>query len=102
MVLARQYPQQIIEGSISPYEGARKIWREVANELETPSQLLLNFVGAASELEDLPERTLQDGHARTKYKADLEATIVSSAREVLNKTAEPIAAANRSPAAGSR
>ena len=98
MFLARDYAQQIVEGTVSPYEGARKIWWQVTNAFNKPRQLLLTFVGAASELEELQERTLQDGYNRKKYACELEATIVSSARELLNERAEPDASPNGGPA----
>lgn len=83
--LARYHSTRIVDGVVTPYEGARRIWWEVSNELETPSQLLLSFVGAASELEDLPERTAQYGHDRKKCARELEEGIIESAREVLAK-----------------
>ena len=98
MFLARLYAQQIIEGAVSPYDGARKIWWEVANAFDKRSQVLLAFVGAASELEDLPERTLKDGYDRKIYARELEATIVSRACELLNQSAEPGAPPNGGPA----
>jgi hypothetical protein len=99
VLLGRHYAQQIIEGAIPPYKGARSIWWEVTNAIDKPGQLLLTFVGAASELEDLPERTLEDGHDRTTYARELEATIVASARELLHQTAEPGAPPNGGPTA---
>lgn len=87
MRLARHYAQQIVDGTVSPYDGARKLWWDVANEVEKPSQLLLSFVGAASELDDLPGRTRQDGCDRQPYARELEDMIVSSARKLL--TEEP-------------
>ena len=101
MFLDRHYAQQIVEGTVSPYEGAQKIWWQVTNAFKKPSQLLLTFVGAASELEDLPERTLQDGYDRNKYASELESTIVSSARELLHERAEPGAPPNGGPAGSS-
>jgi len=98
MSLARHHARQIVDGTVSPYDGARKIWWEVSSALDKPNTLLLTFVGAASELEELPDRTLQDGYDRRKYASELEDTIVSSAREVLNITAEPDAAPNGGPA----
>ena len=81
--LARHYAQQIIDGTITPYEGASRIWWEVSNAMDEPSQLMLSFVGAASELEDLPDRTVQDGLDRKQYSVELEASIIASARELL-------------------
>jgi hypothetical protein len=95
--LARHHAQRIVEGVVTPYEGARQIWWEVSNELNAPDQLLLSFVGAASELEDLPERTAQDGHDRKKYARELEEMIFESARELLKK--EPNKAPEPTPGA---
>lgn len=83
--LARLHAQQIVDGVVTPYEGARRIWWEVSNAMDHSDQLLLSFVGGASELEDLPERTAQDGYDRTKYARDLEEGIVQSARELLRR-----------------
>lgn len=83
--LASYYAQSIVDGVVTPYSGARKIWKEVANGFEAPDQLLLSFVGAASELEDLPERTVDDGHDRKLYARELEQGIIEAAREVLDK-----------------
>jgi hypothetical protein len=97
--LARHFARQIVDGVISPYEGARKIWWQVSNEVEARDPLLLSFVGAASEIEDLPERTEQDGYDRKKYAQELEEMIVASARELLkeepNQSPEPTAPSGR-------
>jgi hypothetical protein len=86
LIVAHDAAQGIVEGAIPPYEGARIIWWGVANELEHPSQLLLDFVGAASELEDIPERSAHDGLDRQNYILEMEATIRSSARKLLEQT----------------
>jgi len=88
LFLAHHYAQQIIDGTVSPYAGAQKIWWEVCIELDRPSPLLLSFVGAASELDELPERALQDGFDRSKYARELEEIIVASAREILRADLE--------------
>jgi hypothetical protein len=97
--LARHYAQQIVGGAASPYDGARKIWWQVSNESERSDPLLLSFVGAASEIEDLPKRTEQDGYDRKKYARELEEMIVGSARQLLkeepNQTLEPTAPSGR-------
>jgi hypothetical protein len=51
LVLAREEARRIVSGEVSPYDGARRIWWEVANE-EGASPSLLAFVGYASEWED--------------------------------------------------
>jgi hypothetical protein len=81
--LARYHASRIVDGVVTPYEGARRIWWEVSNEIESPDQLLLSFVGAASELEDLPDRTERDRCDRRVYARDLEKSIVESARALL-------------------
>lgn len=67
--LARYYAEQILSGAISPYEGALRIWQEVANELWGDRELWQKysiFVGLASEWEDYPpgrpdyERQIRD------------------------------------------
>jgi hypothetical protein len=83
MTLARHYAQQIVEGAMTPYEGARKIWWDVSNDYGEKLPILLRFVGAASEIEDLPERTLQDGINREQYIQELENLIMASAKELL-------------------
>jgi len=49
--LARQIAQMIIDGEITPYEGARKIWWDLAN-VENADRRLKSFIGLASEYED--------------------------------------------------
>jgi hypothetical protein len=95
MFLARHYAQQIVDGVVTPYDGARKIWWQVSNSLDAHSQLLMPFVGAASELEDLPERTAEDGYDRKEYAAELEDSIISNARRLLEET--PIQAPQTTP-----
>jgi hypothetical protein len=63
LTIAREYARQIMAGETSPYEGARRIWWEVANEPGADSSLLA-FVGLASEWEDSP-------HYRPEYEADI-------------------------------
>jgi hypothetical protein len=69
LVLATHYARQIVFGSMTPYDGARNIWWNVANrvmqEKEIWNQLRI-FVGLASEYEDYPpgrpefERQIRD------------------------------------------
>jgi hypothetical protein len=54
LLLSRLIADGIAKGHIAPYEGARFIWWEIANELwhpETPQELL-PFIWEASEYED--------------------------------------------------
>ena len=56
-VVAACYAAGILDGTWSPYEGARKIWRNVANVFDKDPEIwgqLSVFVGLASEWEDDP------------------------------------------------
>lgn len=88
-LLGHHYAQQIVEGVVSPYEGARMIWWQVANSMDRPSEILLSFVGAASELDDLSERSSEDGLDRAKYRRELEEMVVESARALLKGGPHP-------------
>ena len=83
MMLARDYAGRIIAGSLTAHAGAGLIWWHVTNEMERPNHLLLSFVGAASELDDLEDRTAEDGADRQEYRRQLENQILESARELL-------------------
>ena len=78
-VLARHYAEQIISGTLSPYEGARRIWSDVANAVwndrDGPRQYLV-FVGLASEWEDYPPG-----------RPDYEQRIRDEAQQLLNRSA---------------
>ena len=54
LFIAQYYAQNILDNTLSPLDGARKIWFEICNEIENPSELLLDFRTIASEIEDLP------------------------------------------------
>ena len=82
--LARYYAERIINGTMSPHEGAGMIWWEVTNQLDTPSPLFLSFVGAASELDEIPD-ILEDGADRREYVRELETSIVANARKLLEE-----------------
>ena len=71
--LARYYAEQIVSGAITPYDGARRIWRDVANQLwddREAAQPYVIFVGLASEWEDYEpgrpdhERQIRDEAAK--------------------------------------
>src|ERR1700759_4196020 len=49
LIVSHHYARAIINGSLTPYEGATEIWWKISNNIENPSNLLLSFVGAASE-----------------------------------------------------
>ena len=56
--LAKDISKKIISGSITPYEGARKIWWELSN-VEGADERLLVFSGLASEIEDTQNKAWQ-------------------------------------------
>jgi hypothetical protein len=71
--LAHHYAEQIISGALTPYEGARNIWRRVANHFYDDRehwQRYSIFVGLASEWEDYApgrrdyERQIRDEAAK--------------------------------------
>lgn len=68
-VVAACYAEGILEGTWSPYEGARKIWWNVANAFDKDPEIwgqLSVFVGLASEWEDHPTH-------RPEYEQDIKA-----------------------------
>jgi hypothetical protein len=71
LIIAREYARRIVAGEVSPYEGARRIWWEVANEPGADLSLLA-FVGLASEWEDAPA-----------HRPDYEGDIVKEARRLV-------------------
>ncbi len=75
--LARHYAQQILSGAVSPYEGARHIWWQVANYFWDEKELWQRysiFVGLASEWEDYEpgrpdyERQIRDEAAKLLHR----------------------------------
>lgn len=73
----------LVNGSISPHECGNLIWWDVVIHLENPSELMSTFVGATSELDDIPYREETDGINREQYRLQLEDMISNAAREVL-------------------
>ena len=81
MAVARFYAGKIVDGSLSPYEGAYRIWWDVANEAMPAKEenevwnRLRVFVGLASEYEDNPS-----------YRKEYEDQIVQEAKDFLSKS----------------
>ncbi len=92
LVVAHYYAKAIKSGALTPYEGACKIWWKVSNEIEHPSELLLSFVGAASEIEDLPERYKNESYDPTRNIEKYKKQIAEAANHLLkiNNPAELI------------
>ena len=92
LIIGKHYARRILRGDLTPYEGAVRIWYNVSNRLSAPCQVLLHFVGAASEIEDIPER----GHlpwTRRRLIRQYEEDIKKSARELTEiEDAEQLAA----------
>lgn len=61
--LARAIAREVLDGTLTPYEGARRIWWRVYNEVEQLGQLAV-FVGLASEIEDDDNPDHQAAYAR--------------------------------------
>ena len=79
--LALFYAHEIVSGSVTPYDGARNIWGNVATEFMSTNealwQQLVSFVGYASEWEDDPDN-------REHYEKE----IVKDALELINQNAD--------------
>jgi hypothetical protein len=74
--LARGIAGDIVAGRLSPFDGARQIWVNLATVSEARDELL-GFVGLASEWQDSPE-----------YRDDYDAEIVKEAQAFLSRTAD--------------
>ncbi|WP_145261701.1 hypothetical protein [Planctomycetes bacterium Pan216] len=64
-ILARKYAEQIVDGTLSPYEGARRIWWELWTDCRELKELAI-FAGLASEYED----DSSEAH-RSEYQRDI-------------------------------
>ncbi len=80
--VSRFYARKIVRKELTPYIGARAIWWKVANEVKKRS-ILRHFIGAASEIEEFPMRTREDGIDRRQLRIDEELKIISLADELL-------------------
>jgi hypothetical protein len=69
--LVRYWAAEVVAGSLSPYEGASRIWWSGWEELGRPEKLTV-FVFLASEWEDDP-----------KHRADYERDIVAAAQQLV-------------------
>ncbi|HEY3209415.1 MAG TPA: hypothetical protein VGL18_06420 [Actinomycetota bacterium] len=65
--------RQILEGSLSPYEGARRIWMDVDPQFTDRglARKLSGFIGEATEWEDNPEARDEIEEAIRQKAADL-------------------------------
>jgi hypothetical protein len=63
LAIARRIAGDVVRGSMTPYEGARRIWRDVYTRFPELAQLR-SFVGLASEYED-------DEMHRDEYSQDI-------------------------------
>lgn len=71
---AKFYARKIIGREIAPYIGAKAIWKKIANKVKKQS-ILHYFIGAASELEEIPigiKKGRQDNESlRREYESDI-------------------------------
>ena len=74
LLLARDYASGILEGSLGPYEGAKKISVDLAREIRPDDHTLDPFIYWSDEYEDAHEAE------RRRY---CELTIIQSARNFL-------------------
>ena len=51
--MAQYYVQNILDNTLSPLVGARKMWFEICNEIEIRSERLFDSRTISSEIEDL-------------------------------------------------
>jgi hypothetical protein len=77
LIVAKRLARQILDGSLDPATGARRIWWDVVARLPALHGQLSPFVGLASEWEDHPD-----------YRAEYELDILNAARQLLGD-AEP-------------
>jgi hypothetical protein len=76
--LARHYAEQILNGQLTPYDGAPNIWRHVGSEFHEDPEIwgtLVSFVGLASEWED---------HAGSRD--ECEQQIIEEAQRLIERT----------------
>lgn len=80
LILACYVAEAIISGQEEPYQGARFIWWEIANNAVDPvPDLLISFVGHASEYEDCSPYDRRGKQLRK----EAEQQIISDARNLL-------------------
>lgn len=84
LVVAKDYAQKIVTGQWLPYEGARNIWIDLYDLLDRPKWLEY-FMGAISEIDDIPGRYGKDSPMCKEIIKKYEDGIVSHAQEVLKK-----------------
>jgi len=63
-IVAQKLARDIVKGLIAPYEGAKRIWIDVARRVEDLEPALRPFIGLASEWED-------DTAHRQEYEEDI-------------------------------
>lgn len=89
-LLAKYYASKIIDGSLSPYEGARKIWMEVEVNEENKYEFepLRVFAGLASEYEDFSEEDRLEFYGKEECvnkQAEIDKVIIEEAKILLDR-----------------
>src|SRR5438552_10283990 len=95
LIVAKAYAVRIVEGSVSPYEGARRIWDDVHDQVEELKPQLDPFVYWASEYWEAaytPARRAECEHAIRTAARDLVGAAVTDAPQ-LSRCGEPAARA---------
>ena len=81
--IAKYYSKQIVNSELSPYDGAKKIWWEVCMYEDCPEEFI-TFIGAASEIEELPSRYPNEPAIFEKYIKEYEKDIIELANKLVN------------------
>lgn len=78
LLVGKFYANLIIEGIISPYDGAKAIWIDIDIPIDMKSDILLSFVSGTSQIEDL-----SCDENDSIVKKELENCIIEAAKELL-------------------
>ena len=82
-VVAKSYCKAILNGNMTPYEGANVVWKDITDRLDNASQLMRHFVDAALEIDAILFDQMPNGVSCEQWLSEIEADIVSSARELM-------------------
>ena len=84
LVVAQYYAHAILNGRVTPYQGAHALWLNICDDLAHPSTLLRSMAGAASELEDLPIRFAGSEMSPDPYIQNFEEEIKEGAKALIH------------------
>lgn len=83
-IVAAHLARDVVSGKISPYQGARRIWWDVYNEIEELQELVV-FVGLASQFEDYEESARTGDSRYVELISEIEKEIVLEAKSLSEK-----------------